>query len=162
MREHNGKVYIENAPHNMEELLEIITVLRSPEGCSWDRAQTHESLKECLNEESEEVLQAIDKQDDENLCEELGDLLMQVLVHCEIAKERGAFDFSDVVQMLSEKLIRRHPHVFGDVKQPETPEEALELWKEVKRIEKERKATAGNSCHVSCEESVNRETEEHA
>lgn len=162
MREHNGKVYKENAPHNMEELLEIITVLRSPEGCSWDRAQTHESLKECLNEESEEVLQAIDKQDDENLCEELGDLLMQVLVHCEIAKERGAFDFSDVVQMLSEKLIRRHPHVFGDVKQPETPEEALELWKEVKRIEKERKDTAGNSCHVSCGESVNRETEEHA
>ena len=162
MREHNGKVYIENAPHNMEELLEIITVLRSPEGCSWDRAQTHESLKECLNEESEEVLQAIDKQDDENLCEELGDLLMQVLVHCEIAKERGAFDFSDVVQMLSEKLIRRHPHVFGDVKQPETPEEALEFWKEVKWIEKERKATAGNSSHVSCEESVNRETEEHA
>ena len=94
MKEHNGKVYIENAPHNMEELLEIITVLRSPEGCSWDRAQTHESLKECLTEESEEVLQAIDKQDDENLCEELGDLLMQVLVHCEIAKERGAFDFS--------------------------------------------------------------------
>lgn len=140
MKEHNGKVYIENAPHNMEELLEIITVLRSPEGCSWDRAQTHESLKECLTEESEEVLQAIDKQDDENLCEELGDLLMQVLVHCEIAKERGAFDFSDVVQMLSEKLIRRHPHVFGDVKQPETSEEALELWKEVKRIEKERKA----------------------
>ena len=82
MREHNGKVYIETAPHNMEELLEIITVLRSPEGCSWDRAQTHESLKKCLNEESEEVLQAIDKQDDENLCEELGDLLMQVLVHC--------------------------------------------------------------------------------
>lgn len=140
MREHNGKTYIENEPHDMEELLEIITALRSPQGCSWDRAQTHESLKKCLTDETEEVLQAIDKEDDENLCEELGDILLQVLLHCEIAKERGAFDFSDVVQTLSDKMIRRHPHVFGDVKQPETPEEALELWKEVKRIEKERKA----------------------
>ncbi|MCM1027336.1 MAG: nucleotide pyrophosphohydrolase [Roseburia sp.] len=137
MREYNGKIYEEHVPHTMEELLEIITILRSPEGCSWDREQTHESLKTSLIEEAEEVIQAIDRQDNENLCEELGDILLQILLHCEIAKERGAFTFSDVIQTLSEKLIRRHPHVFGNEKRPETPEEALALWKRVKAIEKE-------------------------
>lgn len=145
MREINGKVYEEKASHNMEELLEIVTVLRSPEGCSWDRAQTHESMKKCLQDETEEVLQAIDNQDDKNLCEELGDLLLQVLMNAEIARERGAFTFDDVVQQLSEKLIRRHPHVFGDVKRPETPEEGLALWKEIKRKEKEAKKAASES-----------------
>lgn len=137
MREYNGKTYMENQPHAMEELLEIITILRSPEGCSWDRAQTHESLKKCLEEETGEVLQAVERKDDVNLCEELGDLLLQVLLHCEIARERGAFGFQEVVQVLADKLIRRHPHVFGDVKRPENPEEALALWKDVKRREKE-------------------------
>lgn len=145
MREINGKVYEEKAPHNMEELLEIVTVLRSPEGCSWDRAQTHESMKKCLQDETEEVLQAIDNQDDKNLCEELGDLLLQVLMNAEIARERGVFTFDDVVQQLSEKLIRRHPHVFGDVKRPETPEEGLALWKEIKRKEKEAKKATSES-----------------
>lgn len=139
MREHNGKTYIEKEPHDIGELLEIVEVLRSPEGCPWDGEQTHVSLKKCLTDETEEVLQAIDNGDDDNLCEELGDILLQVLLHCEIAKERGAFSFSDVVQGLADKMIRRHPHVFGDVKRPETPEEALSLWKEVKKIEKERK-----------------------
>ncbi len=137
MRTYNGKTYLENAPHNTEELLEIIEILRSPQGCSWDRAQTHESLKKCLTDETEEVLQAIDNQDDDNLCEELGDVLLQVLLHSEIAKERGAFEFSDVVQMLCEKLIRRHPHVFGDAKRPETPEEGLAMWRAVKQQEKQ-------------------------
>lgn len=137
MRTYNGKTYLENAPHNTEELLEIIEILRSPQGCSWDRAQTHESLKKCLTDETEEVLQAIDNQDDHNLCEELGDVLLQVLLHSEIAKERGAFEFSDVVQMLCEKLIRRHPHVFGDAKRPETPEEGLAMWRAVKQQEKQ-------------------------
>lgn len=140
MREYNGKTYVENQPHTMEELLEITTILRGPEGCSWDRAQTHESLKKCLEEETGEVLQAVDRKDDENLCEELGDLMLQVLLNCEIARERGTFSFQDVIQGLADKLIRRHPHVFGDVKRPENPEEALALWKEVKRQEKERKA----------------------
>lgn len=137
MREYNGKTYMENQPHTMEELLEITTILRSPQGCSWDRAQTHESLKKCLEEEAGEVLQAVERKDDANLCEELGDLLLQVLLHCEIARERGAFGFQEVVQVLADKLIRRHPHVFGDVKRPENPEEALALWKDVKRREKE-------------------------
>ncbi len=136
MREINGKKYIEKASHDMRELLEIITVLRSPEGCSWDIEQTHESMKKCLVDETQEVMQAIDHKDDANLCEELGDVLLQVLMHAEIAREREAFTFEDVVQMLSEKLIRRHPHVFGDAKRPETPEESLALWKEVKKKEK--------------------------
>jgi MazG family protein len=138
MREINGKTYIEEAPHDMQELLEIIEVLRSPDGCSWDREQTHESLKKCFMDETEEVMQAIDHQDDENLCEELGDVLLQVLLHAEIAKERGAFTFEDVVQGLSEKLIRRHPHVFGNVKRPETPEESLALWKKEKEKKQKR------------------------
>lgn len=139
MRKINGKEYAENAKHDINELLEIIAVLRSPEGCEWDRAQTHETMKKCLADETAEVLQAIDNKDYENLCEELGDILLQVLLNCEIAQENGEFTFADVVQTLSEKLIRRHPHVFGDVKRPETPEESLALWRSVKRIEKERK-----------------------
>ena len=139
MKEHNGKTFIEGQKHDINELLEIIKVLRSENGCEWDRAQTHESLKKCLVDESQEVLSAIDNSDDDNLCEELGDLLLQVLMNAEIAKERNAFDFDKVVQGLCDKLIRRHPHVFGDEDRPSTPEESLELWKKVKQIEKETK-----------------------
>ena len=139
MKEHNGKVFVEGENHDINELLEIIEVLRSENGCEWDRAQTHESLKKCLIDESQEVLSAIDNKDDENLCEELGDLLLQVLMNTEIAKERGAFDFSKVVQGLSDKLIRRHPHVFGEEDRPSTPEESLKLWRKVKQKEKETK-----------------------
>lgn len=137
MKEINGKTYVEDEPHTLEELLEVIEVLRSLEGCPWDREQTHESLKKCLTDETEEVLQAIDHQDEDNLCEELGDLLLQVVMHCQIAKERGAFDFSDVVQGVTDKMIRRHPHVFGDEPRPETPEESLILWKKIKEKEKQ-------------------------
>lgn len=137
---HNGKQYIEKAPHDFAELREIITVLRSENGCKWDRAQTHETMKKCLMDESEEVLQAIDNKNDENLCEELGDVLLQVLMNSEIAAERGAFTLDDVIQTVSEKMIRRHPHVFGDAV-VHTPEESLALWKEVKRKEKEQKNT---------------------
>lgn len=140
MRTFNGKTYEEGKMHDMQELLEIISILRCPRGCPWDREQTHETLKKCLADETEEVLQAIDMKDDKNLCEELGDVLLQVLMNSEIAKERGAFDFSDVVQTLSDKMIRRHPHVFGDIETPENGEDALKLWKEVKKKEKENKA----------------------
>ncbi len=131
------KKFVEKEPHDFGELREIISVLRSENGCKWDRAQTHESLKVCLTEECGEVLQAIDHKDDENLCEELGDVLLQVLMHSEIASERGAFSLDDVIQMVSEKMIRRHPHVFGDVV-AETPEESLALWKQIKKQEKEK------------------------
>ena len=134
------KKYVEGEEHSFEQLLEIVHVLRDPvEGCSWDSAQTHESMKECLTNEAQEVLQAIDNRDDQNLGEELGDVLLQVLLHAEIASERGAFEFPDIVQMLSDKLIRRHPHVFGEEPRPNSPEEALALWKRVKEAEKHRK-----------------------
>lgn len=136
---HNGKEYEEKVPHDFTELREIITILRSEDGCKWDRAQTHETLKTCLTDECEEVLQAIDNQDDENLCEELGDVLLQVLLHSEIARERGAFTLDDVIQTLSEKMIRRHPHVFGDAV-VNSPEESLALWKQIKEKEKADKA----------------------
>ncbi len=132
--------YFEGEKHDFTELKEIVHILRDPkEGCSWDSVQTHESMIKCLTDESEEVVQAINNKDDENLCEELGDVLLQVLLHAEIAMDRGAFTWDDIVQMLSDKLIRRHPHVFGDEPRPENPEEALALWKKVKEIEKSRK-----------------------
>lgn len=139
MRKHNGKEYIEKEKHDINELIEIVKVLRSPDGCEWDRAQDFSSMKKCLKDETEEVLSAIDNKDYKNLQEELGDVLLQVVMNSEIASERGLFDFDDVVQTLSEKLIRRHPHVFGDTPKPTTPEESLALWKSVKKQEKESK-----------------------
>ena len=139
MRSYNGKEYIEKERHDIGELIEIVNILRSPSGCEWDRAQDFNSMKECLKNESQEVLDAIDNKDYKNLCEELGDVLLQVVMNAEIASEMGLFNFADVVQVVSEKLIRRHPHVFGDEKRPETPEESLALWRKVKKLEKEQK-----------------------
>ena len=139
MREYNGKEFIEKDNHDIAELVEIVDILRSPDGCEWDRAQDFNSMKKCLTNETQEVLDAIDKKDYKNLCEELGDVLLQVVMNAQIAKEQGLFDFNDVVQTLSEKLIRRHPHVFGDVEKPTTPEESLKLWKSVKQKEKQNK-----------------------
>ena len=119
--------------YSFGDLVEIIAALRAPGGCPWDIKQTHQSLKECLVEESGEVIDAIDS--DENLCEELGDVLLQVVMHAQIAAERGSFTIDDVVQGVSEKMIRRHPHVFGNVK-VSSPEESLELWKKIKEQEK--------------------------
>ena len=121
--------------YSFGDLVEIIAALRAPGGCPWDIKQTHQSLKECLVEESGEVIDAIDNDDDENLCEELGDVLLQVVMHAQIAAERGSFTIDDVVQGVSEKMIRRHPHVFGNVK-ISSPEESLELWKKIKEQEK--------------------------
>ena len=121
--------------YSFGDLVEIIAALRAPGGCPWDIKQTHQSLKECLVEESGEVIDAIDNDDDENLCEELGDVLQQVVMHAQIAAERGSFTIDDVVQGVSEKMIRRHPHVFGNVK-VSSPEESKEVWKKIKEQEK--------------------------
>ncbi len=131
--------HIEHALHDFDELIEIVSELRGPEGCEWDKAQTHETLKKCLADESEEVFQAIDNKDDDNLCEELGDVLLQVVMNARLAEERAVFTITDVIQGLCDKLIRRHPHVFGDVAKPKNPEEALELWRMVKQKEREAK-----------------------
>ncbi len=127
----------ENRKYDFNDLIEIIAALRAPGGCPWDIKQTHESLKECLIEESGEVIDAIDNRDDDNLCEELGDLLLQVVMHAQIAAEEKRFDINDVIQGVSEKMIRRHPHVFGDVKVT-SQEESLALWNEIKKQEKAR------------------------
>lgn len=121
-----------------DEFVTTIAALRAENGCPWDRKQTHESLKECLTEEAGEVLAAIDNKDDENLCEELGDLLLQVVMHAQIAAEEDRFTIEDVVRGVNEKMIRRHPHVFGDEK-VESVEEGLSLWEQIKRQEKEGK-----------------------
>ena len=121
--------------YTYEELLRIIAELRGDHGCPWDKEQTHESLIKCLREESEEVVEAIEHQDDENLCEELGDVLLQVLMHSQIAAEEGRFTIEDVVDMLAKKLVRRHPHVFGDQKAL-TAEEGLASWNAIKAQEK--------------------------
>ena len=125
--------------YSFEELKEIIAELRGEQGCPWDREQTFESLKKCLRDETEEVFVAVDHQDMENLCEELGDVLLLVMLYSQIAAEKGQFTVQDVISGLCRKLIRRHPHVFGDAT-ARNAEEALALWKEAKRLEKERKS----------------------
>ena len=122
-----------------DEFVATIAALRSENGCPWDRKQTHESLKECLVEETGEVLEAIDKKDDANLCEELGDVLLQVVMHAQIAAEEGRFTIEDFICGVNEKMIRRHPHVFGDIK-VSSVEEGLDLWEQIKQKEKEAKS----------------------
>ena len=119
--------------YNFEDLIEIVKKLRAPDGCPWDRVQTHETLNPCLINETAEVLAAVDvwrqTGDSDNLCEELGDVLLLVLLHSLVAQEEGLFDFSDVVQTISEKMIRRHPHVFSQEKE-------LPDWEAIKQAEK--------------------------
>ena len=122
--------------YTYEQLLHIIAELRSDHGCPWDRAQTHESMIKCLRDECEEVVEAIENKDDENLCEELGDVLLQVLLHAQIASEEGRFTMEEVVDGLAKKMVRRHPHVFGGAPQAKTPEEGLASWKAIKEQEK--------------------------
>ena len=125
--------------YGYEDLLEIIRLLRSPEGCPWDRVQTHQSIRRGMLEEAYEAAEAIDTDSAALLKEELGDVLMQVVLHAQIAADAGEFTLADVARDIDAKLIRRHPHVFGDAKRPDTPEESLALWKEVKKREKEMK-----------------------
>ncbi len=129
--------------YTYEEFLQIIEALRSENGCPWDREQTHTSLKPCLMEEAAEVLAAIriyDKTGNcENLREELGDVLLQVVMHAQIAKEEGLFTMEDVVSEVAEKMVRRHPHVFGEV-QADNSEQVLENWEDIKKKEKEGKS----------------------
>lgn len=124
--------------YTFENLVEITEKLRSPEGCPWDREQTLKSLKQYLKNESEEVFQAIDAGDMENLCEELGDVLFQVMINSQIAKEQGAFSIEDVVDGICRKMVRRHPFVFGDVK-VNSVEESNALWNQIKMQEKAKK-----------------------
>lgn len=111
-----------------ENLVDLVEYLRSEEGCPWDRKQTMESMIECLREESEEVVEAVENDDMDNLEEELGDFLLQGVFYAQMAREEELFDVHDVLERLNRKLVKRHPHVFGD----EEAEEALESWENVK------------------------------
>jgi tetrapyrrole methylase family protein/MazG family protein len=114
---------------------EIIAALRAPDGCPWDREQTHESLKRYLIEEAHELLEAIDQEDDEGIIEELGDVLLQVFLHAQIGEDDGYFAMEDVLQAVGDKMIRRHPHVFGN-RDVENSDEVLKNWQEIKKTEK--------------------------
>lgn len=119
---------------NIESLQKILRYLRSPAGCPWDRAQTNQSLVPHTLEEAYEVADAVAQGERYKICEELGDLLLHIVFHSQIAAEQGQFDFGDVVLAITEKLIRRHPHVFAD-KKASTSDEVSHLWAEAKRLE---------------------------
>jgi tetrapyrrole methylase family protein/MazG family protein len=118
-----------------DTLVEIIARLRGPEGCPWDREQTHASLREALLEECYEVLEALDEKSSQKLSEELGDLLMQIVFHAQLAAESGEFQLRDVIRKINTKLIHRHPHVFGSVRVKDSGE-ALVNWEALKKKEK--------------------------
>src|SRR5438445_9824379 len=120
----------------IRELLKIMARLRSPTGCPWDREQDHMTLRWHAVEEVYELIDAIEARDDHELAEELGDLLLQVVFHCQLAAERGAFDFEKVARHITDKLIRRHPHVFGDVKVKDV-DQVWANWEKIKRAEKQ-------------------------
>ena len=119
----------------IEDLLRVMAKLRSPTGCPWDREQDHLTLRRHAIEEVYELIDAIEARDDHEMAEELGDLLLQVVFHCQLARERGAFDFEKVTRHLVDKLIRRHPHVFGNTKVKDV-DEVWANWEKIKHAEK--------------------------
>lgn len=125
----------------LDKLVDLIGVLRSENGCPWDRAQTHSSLRPNMLEEAYEAVDAINSGDMPHLKEELGDVLLQVILHSQIAKEEQAFDIEDVAKGLHDKIIHRHPHVFGDGK-VNSAEEALKSWDNIKKVEKAHRKSA--------------------
>jgi len=120
------------------KLTDIFKKLRGPDGCAWDKKQTNASLMKYLFEESKELKEAVKKGDIENIKEELGDVLLQVVFHAQIAKENGWFDINDVLKCLNAKLIRRHPHVFGK-SNAKTEKDIIKQWAEIKKREKTKK-----------------------
>jgi tetrapyrrole methylase family protein / MazG family protein len=126
---------------NIRALIEVIEKLRAPEGCQWDREQTHYSLKQNFLEETYEAVDAIDDNNMDNLKEELGDVLLQVMLHAQIATERNDFNIGDIAEVITKKLIRRHPHVFGNTKVSCT-DEIWANWEEIKKQEKPERKTA--------------------
>jgi len=120
----------------INDLLQVMARLRSPTGCPWDREQSHLTLRRHAIEEVYELIDAIEARDDIEMAEELGDLLLQVVFHCQLARERGAFDFEKVARHLVDKLVRRHPHVFGQVKVKDV-DEVWANWEKIKKAEKQ-------------------------
>ena len=131
----------EKARYDYDDLLEIIRVLRSPEGCPWDQVQTHQSIRRGLLEEAYEAAEGIDRDDADLLREELGDVLMQVVFHADIERQRGRFTMEDVVDGVVKKLIFRHPHVFGGAEPEKDAQSVLVSWDAIKRREKHQRTT---------------------
>lgn len=120
----------------MDRLVRVVAKLRGPGGCPWDRKQTHRTLIKYLHEEARELAAALRKGEPRHMEEELGDVLLQVVLHAELAREKGLFDLQDVARTLTKKLIRRHPHVFGG-KKLRTASQVVRQWEKIKRREKE-------------------------
>ena len=134
----------------IERLIEIVATLRGENGCQWDKEQTHKSLRPNMLEEAYEAIDAIDDNDMANLREELGDVLLQVVLHAQIAKDEGDFDIEDVAKELGDKLIHRHPHVFGDAKVNST-DDILNAWDRLKKEEKkDRKSVSCVESEIEC------------
>lgn len=125
--------------YDINDLVDIVEILRSPDGCPWDREQDHKSIRRDFLEETYEVIEAINKDDKDLLLEELGDVLLQVVFHTQIEREKGEFDFQNVADGICKKMIERHPHVFGDVN-AETSEQVLENWDVIKKRTKQQKS----------------------
>lgn len=125
----------EQLNHQFQTLRSVIAELRGPNGCPWDKKQTHSSLKRYLIEECYELIEAIDEEDDDHMVEELGDVLLQVMLHAQIGSDEGMFSIDDVIRTLTDKMIRRHPHVFGTAEVRDEGE-VLANWQEIKRAEK--------------------------
>ena len=134
--------------YTFDDFVEIISTLRSENGCPWDREQTHESLRKNLIEESYEFIHEVDTNSKEGMCEELGDVLLQVLLHAQIAKDEGMFDINDVITGIAKKMINRHPHVFGEEK-AQNAEDALKLFIQSKNKEKSLKSKSQAMGHVT-------------
>ncbi len=134
-------------------LVELIARLRAPGGCPWDREQTHESLKTTVIEESYEVVEAIDEKDDRELAGELGDLLLQVVFHAQMAEERGAFTVTEVAARVADKMVRRHPHVFAG-ETAEDPDTVLRNWEAIKAAERAAKGAGDESMLDSVSRSI--------
>jgi len=124
--------YNKREKYNFDELVEIIAKLRAPGGCPWDREQTHESIRKSLIEEAYELVEAIDDKNPEKIADESGDVLLQVMLHAQIAQDNSEYDISDVIDVLCRKMIHRHPHVFGDM-DVENSEQVLKNWDAIKR-----------------------------
>ena len=143
--------FVSKLRYDINDLKKLMSLLRSEQGCAWDREQTHKSIRNNILEEANETASAIDEENTEELLEELGDVLMQVVFHADIAKDGGNFNFDDVVNATCKKLIRRHPHVFGNMIAI-TSDEAISFWEDIKQIEKSIKEQGRRISNISLDE----------
>ena len=143
--------FVSKLRYDVNDLKKLMSLLRSEQGCAWDREQTHKSIRSNIIEEANETASAIDDENTEELLEELGDVLMQVVFHADIAQDNGDFSFDDVVNATCKKLIRRHPHVFGSMIAI-TSDEAISFWDDIKQIEKSIKEQGHRISEISLDE----------